>query len=181
MVIDPFQGMFDDQKNWYEVIPNTQVILDYTKCPHPPIDNRSPAPLQPTINHKSQGISPETCNALKIVRDKINENDMATCELNANCDTITCEANKQYLVEFRLSPCEDPPTFHMVLSNNEDILYEGTITETTSIPIMTMAKFTITLKHREDSVNVKVSMDIIAGQWAHVKHVNCMNSFITHV
>lgn len=97
------------------------------------------------------------------MRDTINKNDMVTCELNANCDTLSCEASK-YHIKFKFLPCLDSPSFHVMASSGGDTIHDDVISSTASIPIMAMTELVITLKHvdLDSTLKIKVSHKLIS-------------------
>ena len=145
----------------HDLIQETQIILDQTDCvqlTHSSIMSATPS-ATPTPSLPPQQISPQTCQALKDIRDAANNIGLSVCSVNVNsiCDTVSCVTFNQYTSSFQILPCLDPPSVHAMILDNDDQLYDGTISNTTSISLSNSATLLVGLTQQENAISIKVS------------------------
>ena len=102
-------------------------------------------------------ISSETCNKLRhIAANPV----VGTCTTNTRCDTVICSlpGNITTTRELLILPCYNPPAFYLALKDqNKNILFE-TIVTNSSIIQLPKATLNVTLKHKHNSLGIKVSI-----------------------
>ena len=146
-----FQGVLDVDGNYYDVIPETQIILDKEKCPVEPSVTpltTSTTPATPTVTTPTvttptliptatptAGISPETCESLKQLASRPPPT-LGTCTTNKACDTISCDTFNGYHSQFTFVPCDNPPAIHALITDEDNnVVYDGLVTNKTVIPL----------------------------------------------
>ena len=141
------------QNQVYPLVPRTQVILDKTKCtnkPHP-----SPSSTQTPPTNTSAPGSLATCNAIKrlVINTPINQ-----CHTNPVCDTLDC-TTMGYRSLYQILPCSNPPAVHVTLYNaNNAVIFNRTITNSTSVPLPLNSKLVITVHHdKPDAIGLEVN------------------------
>ena len=139
------------QNQVYSLVPRTQVILDKTKCttkPHP-----SPSLTQTPPTNTSAHDSLATCNAIKQLATQLNQ-----CHTNSACDTLDC-TTLGYRSLYQILPCSNPPAVHVTLYNtNNAVIFNRTITNSTSVSLPFNSKLVITVHHdKPDAIGLEVN------------------------
>ena len=111
------------------MIPETQVILDKSRCIEPPS-----VPV-PTDTTPSSHVSKETCNSMKQLASQAPP-ELGKCITNEACDTIICTTFNEYKSEFKLLPCDNPPSVGTTIIDPEgEVIYHQIVSNSSEIPL----------------------------------------------
>lgn len=135
----------------YYLVPESQIILDKSHC-GPNINTTIPIP-SPT---PSSPTDPKICNALTSIANQ----PQSQCTTNAECDGLICNILNYYKGQFQILPCNDPPGLHVTLRDeNNEIIYDNVITNTTTIPLSEALELSLVVyfhKIRVDTLELQV-------------------------
>ena len=113
----------------------------------------------PTPSPFSIVVSPETCQAIKDIRDVTNSGGFSTCTVNDACDTLTCLSYSTYVTSFQLLQCITPPSVHVIMTDHEGLVYDNVIHQSTNVEIRdTGSVMIVTLQQKQDAIAMKASI-----------------------
>lgn len=169
------QAMLSYNGQWYNIVPLTQIILDKTECIVPTTTTTTTIPTSTTMTATQgnatnsvpvttpssvpvpQQISPQTCEAIEGIRDQVNTGGLTTCTIVEECSTLSCVTLGLYTSSFQLLPCHDPPAIHAILRDKESKIYDGVLTNTTTIPVSSSGNaLRVGLEQKENAIAFKV-------------------------
>ena len=149
------------------IIPYTEIPIDRCDCPNVvcPTTSYSLSPSStqtPPTNTSAPG-SLATCNAIKRL---ITDNLINKCHTNSACDTLDC-TTLGYRSLYQILPCSNPPAVHVTLYNtNNTVIFNRTITNSTSVPLPFNSKLVITVHHdKPDAIGVEVNRYFVMRHW----------------
>ena len=96
-----------------------------------------------------------TCNSIKQLATNTTLN---KCHTNPACDTLDC-TTLGYRSKYQILPCSNPPALHVTLYNrNKDVIFNHTITNSTSVGLPLNSKLIIIVYHdKPDAIELEVS------------------------
>ncbi len=113
----------------------------------------------PSPSYSNIVVSPETCEAIKDIRDVTNTGGFTTCTVNDACDILTCVTYNIYVTSFQLFQCTTPPSVHVIMTDHEGLVYDNVIHESTNVEIReTGSVLIVTLLQKQDAIAMKASV-----------------------
>lgn len=132
----------------YRLIPETQIILDKSKCKETPLPTASPTTSSP--------ISNETCESLKNIANQVNG--LTECTTNDVCDTLDC-ITLGYDGHFQIKPCNNPPAVHATVYDPDgDLVYDRVLTNTTDIVLPEVGTLHVVIHDTPDAIGLQVEL-----------------------
>ena len=144
------------------IIPYTEIPIDRCDCANVvcPTTTYPPSTQTPPTS-TSAPVSLATCNAIKQLANKLNQ-----CHTNPACDTLDC-STLGYRSLYQILPCSNPPAVHVTLYNtNNAVIFNRTITNSTSVPLPLNSKLVITVHHdKPDAIGLEVNRYSVMRPW----------------
>ena len=132
------------------MIPETQIILDQTKCN---VQTTTPT-ASPVPNEE---ISPQTCQSLKDIRDNTTLSGYTTCTVNDICDTVECLSFSEYDSSIQVLPCRDPPAIHFTLLYDGEEIFNKILTNSTNITVTDVIVLIVGISQKDNAIGFEVN------------------------
>ena len=163
-IFNQLQGILVVDGDEFDIIPETQIILDKADCFNStivPTHSHSVTRTSHTLfpSNTPASVSPETCESLKQLAQQAPKN-LGNCKTNQACDTIDCTTLNNYREKFTIVPCDSPPAMHIVIYDPEGgVVYDQLVTNRTEVPLGPFGtRLVVIIDDEPGAMNVQVGV-----------------------